>query len=94
MKEKAQQTTGIMDMFKKLEIGNTMKVPISLLNPSQPDDGKHSRRISPIEVCLHSDRLIIITGNHRYWELKRAADQHHYDSLTEVRKVIDHYMDF
>ena len=52
----------------KLEIGDVGYIPIQLLKPSQPDDKKYSLSKSPIEICSDKENIIVIHGNHRYYQ--------------------------
>lgn len=54
--------------FRDLKPGETMDIQLDLLQPSQPDDYMPSLTDGPISVCCDKGKVLIIDGNHRYWE--------------------------
>lgn len=51
------------------ELNQIYQIPIDRLSPSQPADGyAHVQSDNPIEVCVDNEKLIVVHGNHRYYD--------------------------
>jgi len=78
------------EKFKSLKIGEVIDIDVSLLQPSQPNDYRTPLSKGPIDVCYEGGRILIVDGNHRYWEaVDNTCDGD--DRLISVRKVDSPY---
>jgi len=80
-----------MVIFSTLPIGKIIGIPISYLTPTQPDDERHAVPQGPIEACYDSKKILIIHGNHRYYDLKRRKP--YGNPKIQVRKIINPFTD-
>lgn len=87
----------VLDKLQGLKIGGEMRVPVSCLHPTQPDDGKPPRSDGPIEVCVDNGNIVVIHGNHRTYKYKRGQGDD-VDLLApvhvQVRKVRNPFLDY
>lgn len=83
----------IIKDFRALSLGVETTAPYICVSPSQPDDGKNSRSFGSIEVFELDDRLIILHGNHRYYDLKRKITDVNKFTIY-VRKAKNPYIDY
>lgn len=97
-----QKPVEILEQFDQLNLGDTLRVPLSLLQPTIRDDGLKSYSTGPVEVYLSQKTrkgqttrvLAIDDGHHRYFaELRRirgygeGRERVKEQTLIEVRKV-------
>ena len=76
----------LWEIFVRLPLGVIMAIPLSLLHPTQPDDGKCTRSSGPIEGYVHDGQIQIQNGNHRFWNTKNRGER---DRCMPVKKVDD-----
>ena len=77
-----------------MPIGGLIKLPISMVHPTDVDDGKVSMTNEPIEIYQENKSRKIYTydGNHRYFDkerdlIKRLGFDHIDEELVEFKKV-------
>lgn len=77
------------------EIGKTYRVKLSLLTPTQKDDGRPSFRNYPIEAFIDRGKLLINNGHHRYYrklkEVLHLEGENSPDNYIEVTIVENPY---
>jgi len=76
----------IIQEFIRLPFGVIVPIPVSLLNPTQPDDGRRSRSDGPIEGFAHNFRIYVLNGNHRLTDMVKRGER---DRKMQVKKVPD-----
>jgi hypothetical protein len=90
--EKSLDPQRALESFKHAPIKNVRTLPIEIVHPSQKDDGVRNYSSQPINVFLEpgrkgqEDRIVIDTGNHRYFTRLGSGDQ-----MIQVRKVENPY---
>jgi len=72
----------------RYEIGQTYRVRLSDLVPTQKDDARPSFRDAPIEVFIDKGRLLINNGHHRYYRKLKESD-----AAVGMPNNNDHYID-
>ena len=72
--------------IRSAQVGDVFTVCSNMLLPTQPNDGKISMTPGPIEVCLDRGRVLVIHGNHRFYENKVGE--------IRVRKAQNPYSDY
>ncbi|MFS8131085.1 MAG: hypothetical protein ACMG57_03835 [Candidatus Dojkabacteria bacterium] len=79
----------------RYEVGNTYRVKLSSLVPTQKDDGRPSFRNAPIEAFVDNGKLLINNGHHRYYrkmkEVEFSTGEHSEDHYIEVTIVENPY---
>ena len=82
------------EQFDRLPYGSLIKLPISMIHPTDVDDGKDSMTDEPTEIYREdkSRKLYIYDGNHRYHDgekdlTKRLGYDHRDEELIEFKKV-------
>ena len=76
-------------------VGDKMTVPLSIVRPSQLDDGVENSSTDPIDVYLEwrpgegDPDIFVQTGNHRYYTRQNRGDE-----MTQVKKVLNPYLNY
>lgn len=100
--EKSQILTGISedettknrDIFFRATIGETMALPLTMLKPTQPDDGQLPNGAGSIEACADKGNILIIHGHHRYYRGIERSQEPGAEISHPVTKVRNPYTDY
>ena len=84
------------EQFKKLPVGNLIKIPVSHIHPTDPNDGRKSMTDGPIKVYQekNTNKLFIYDGNHRFYDkemelIMKLGYENRDNEPIEVEKVIN-----
>jgi hypothetical protein len=65
--------TDILRKFSSAENGASFIVPLSILVPSQTNDGVETDQENPLEVCYNNASFTIVHGHHRYYTMQKRG---------------------
>lgn len=84
-----------LDQFRGLNVGDIMRVPLSVVRPTQPDDGRMSKTVGPLEAFYDKGLVFVQDGNHRYHDIVNGRiGRIDGGSSIDVRKVKNPYIDY
>lgn len=89
--EKGEQFLSTIEKINSLSYGGVIQVNIFDIQPSQINDFKPSSTERPIEVCLENGMVLIVHGNHRYWDVMDNTKGDEKEVLVLVKKVKNPY---